>query len=517
MALIRNIETISISLKTIPVKSGQVIYCTDTKETYMDSTEGQRIQLSDIIKLATETDREMLLCPIVGKIYLVESTNKLYKYNGEIWEAITMDISLEEVSNNVATELVPGTLNKQGVAYAPRTLASLVYMQNGEKVSDVISDLVTEGKKYILQTVTEQDEALTDRQRIYTIPAPLENYDYVKFPIMVLINNKVVEKENYLINGTQLILNEATAAKVIAGDFITFIFHYIEIIVEDTGINAESVNGIRMYVSLNEPLHKKKNDVWFDTNMKQIKQYNGQDWIIIVNGQGGPGGGGIGDLDVLKNSVTITAPTNSLAIGISDYNKETDILFVYKNSVYIEETSDYIITSDSKRIQTPAGVTWEASADIPTTFNFVVLSNNGVIKQIDGANLKDGTVTISKLHPDLQEYLDSLAQGGGNPGPGPEVDLTNYYTKPETMRLIDNKSSDIVGEAPVNLNTLGKIATSLNNDSSYATNTNRRMSNLERRMLELEELLENSCVLLPMSTDTGLLIVTEDGKTICIG
>lgn len=83
MALVNNIETIKASLNKIPVKAGQQIFCSDTMEIYHDDHDGIRKQISDIIKLNTETDRKDILAPLNNKLYLVLETNTLYRYSGE--------------------------------------------------------------------------------------------------------------------------------------------------------------------------------------------------------------------------------------------------------------------------------------------------------------------------------------------------------------------------------------------------------------------------------------------------
>lgn len=64
MALMQAGETISSALNSISKTAGQVIYVRDTKRLYFDSLNGDRIEITDIIPLATESEREALLSPI---------------------------------------------------------------------------------------------------------------------------------------------------------------------------------------------------------------------------------------------------------------------------------------------------------------------------------------------------------------------------------------------------------------------------------------------------------------------
>lgn len=300
------------------------------------------------------------------------------------------------------TELTPGTLEKKGVAYAPRTLASLVYMDDGTVVSDILKEMLSSGKRFILRTKTEQMEVSFNAQRIYEIPTPLERYNFDKFPLIVSINNVIVDSSNYAINGTQLILTQEFSASVKQNDIIMFIFHYLDIIIEDGGINAESVNNIRYYVGKAEPRHKKSTDVWFDTTLNQVKQFNGEEWEIIVSGTGGAGS----SLAVLKNTNIINSKVSTVEIGIPQYNSKNDILFVYLNSTYLEETQDYTIV-DNNKISTTYEK-WDGSEE-PQIFNFIVFKN--VIQAfdgIDGKMLNNNTISENKLSVEVLKKINSV-------------------------------------------------------------------------------------------------------------
>ena len=58
MAIMQSGETISSVLNSISKTAGQVIYVRDTKRLYFDSLNGDRIEVTDIIPLATESERE---------------------------------------------------------------------------------------------------------------------------------------------------------------------------------------------------------------------------------------------------------------------------------------------------------------------------------------------------------------------------------------------------------------------------------------------------------------------------
>lgn len=108
-----------------------------------------------------------------------------------------------------------------------------------------------------------------------------------------------------------------------------------------------------------------------------------------------------------KNTVTIEEATNKVAIGIVDFNKNTDLLLVYKNTVYLEENMMYTISSDSSYINNPNG-NWDANS----LFNFIVIKNNGFgNSNLPGSGnnnfeIADNSITEDKLDQDLKEKLN---------------------------------------------------------------------------------------------------------------
>lgn len=303
-------------------------------------------------------------------------------------------------------ELVPGTLEKKGIAYAPRTLSSLVYMDDGSTLDQAMNELMVDGKRFIMKTATNQLQVTYDKQRVYDIPIPIESYNFDKFPIIVALNGNIVNSSKYFLNGNeQLVFNEDFAQTIMKNDIVMFIFHYLDTIIESGNLDAESINNVRFFVSKTEPRCKQHTDVWFDTSLNQVKQFNGEEWEIIVSGTGG----GSGSIASFKNTVRVTLPSDYVDIGISQFNKDEDTLFVYQNSVYLEINQDYIL-EDNTRIKCANGQWCEYNEE--QTFNFIVFKNvEREYKGIDGTLLKTNTVSEDKLSLELIEKIDS--KGGG--------------------------------------------------------------------------------------------------------
>lgn len=68
-----------------------------------------------------------------------------------------------------------------------------------------------------------------------------------------------------------------------------------------------------------------------------------------------------------KNRVLLTSDLSIVSIGINEYDPNTDVLFVYKNSTYIHEGQDFNVSGGD--IIKSSGV-WKNG----TTLDFVVLS-----------------------------------------------------------------------------------------------------------------------------------------------
>lgn len=107
-----------------------------------------------------------------------------------------------------------------------------------------------------------------------------------------------------------------------------------------------------------------------------------------------------------KNTYTISgADTNTVPIGISAFNKDTDILYVYENSTYIEVTEDYTIDSASENIIKVSGVWAGTNA---TIFNFIVLKNVNQAYYADGRLIENGTISLNKLTTTLSNQVQNL-------------------------------------------------------------------------------------------------------------
>jgi hypothetical protein len=114
--------------------------------------------------------------------------------------------------------------------------------------------------------------------------------------------------------------------------------------------------------------------------------------VLRGHGIGVGSGGGGGHIITFQNTVTISAPTNTVAHGISIFDRAKGTMLVVQNKTLATENNDYFFSSDNTSIVKKNG-TWDAQ----TTFTFLVLSSAPTI---------DALKTIC-----LEKFVTSTADG----------------------------------------------------------------------------------------------------------
>ena len=82
------ISTTSAKVSSIPVQVGQLIFSTDDRVIYLDSSSDNRTTFQQIITLVTEEQR-LTGTNFVNGYYFVEETTILWRYNDSIWTQLT--------------------------------------------------------------------------------------------------------------------------------------------------------------------------------------------------------------------------------------------------------------------------------------------------------------------------------------------------------------------------------------------------------------------------------------------
>ena len=126
----------SSDIKNQAIKSGNIILSKDSLELYIDTSDSERIRVSDVIYI-TDTERLGLLAPLPSKLYFTTDTNILYKYSYDDleWKVLNPEVTketlgLDQVDNTADAD--------KRVAYAENS-----GMTNGHTVAvDVPADAV---------------------------------------------------------------------------------------------------------------------------------------------------------------------------------------------------------------------------------------------------------------------------------------------------------------------------------------------------------------------------------------
>lgn len=127
------------------------------------------------------------------------------------------------------------------------------------------------------------------------------------------------------------------------------------------------------------------------------------DEVLLAHGVGNSAGGVSGKFVLIKGRTVIPAATSSVAINAPNYDPLKDSLLVFQNSVLIQETRDYVFSTDKIKIENRTSM-WEKD----TVFDFVAVRNvRDDIPYQDGALIEDGSIPEEALSLEIREKLDT--------------------------------------------------------------------------------------------------------------
>ncbi|WEG18486.1 hypothetical protein PQ478_08385 [Alkalihalophilus pseudofirmus] len=107
-----------------------------------------------------------------------------------------------------------------------------------------------------------------------------------------------------------------------------------------------------------------------------------------------------------KNIVHVVDTRNNIPIGISQFNRSTDILHVIQNQTPLSENEHYTINPNGSSIDRISGM-WDGTEEA-IFFEFRVIKNYLIDPTYgDGNMIQDGTVGREKLKPEVVEDIDS--------------------------------------------------------------------------------------------------------------
>ena len=337
--MIKVIKTNAAMLKEFPILKDTLLYTIDTKETYFDLNNTERMQIKTGIQYRDENQIFAAINPSPNKIFISKKTNKIYRRGDKRFEEITNRSQLVDLLISVK-EMKPVVLTEMGTNIAPRTLMSQVFGEDGRTLEEIIKARGLDRYTFIFRKYVTL-EAEQDHQKVFDIPFPIEGYDIKKFPIDVIFgNNEWVTPDNFAISKEQMVFGDVFAARILKGNLITLIFYYTESIPFGEHINAHTINGRYVVFSEEEPMEAKPGDIWFNLTEKLGLEKTATGWKDILNPE---------DIDIITSNIRVASGVMEVPINL-DFNKEKDAIEVYRNGVYYAEKLDYTVSEDSRTI-----------------------------------------------------------------------------------------------------------------------------------------------------------------------
>lgn len=337
--MIKVIKTSAAMLKEFPILKDTLLYTIDTKETYFDLNNTERMQIKTGIQYRDENQIFATINPSPNKIFISKKTNKIYRRSDKRFEEITNRSQLVDLLISVK-EMKPVVLTEMGTNIAPRTLMSQVFGEDGRTLEEIIKARGLDRYTFIFRKYVTL-EAEQDHQKVFDIPFPIEGYDIKKFPIDVIFgNNEWVTPDNFAISKEQMVFGDVFAARILKGNLITLIFYYTESIPFGEHINAHTINGRYVVFSEEEPMEAKPGDIWFNLTEKLGLEKTATGWKDILNPE---------DIDIITSNIRVASGVMEVPINL-DFNKEKDAIEVYRNGVYYAEKLDYTVSEDSRTI-----------------------------------------------------------------------------------------------------------------------------------------------------------------------
>lgn len=221
---IKFIKTTDNNINYIDPEYGNILYCTDSNKTYFDNVNEFRINISlNVLILSTEEEKNVIQNPLINKAYIILESEKIYTHDGLRWSQIENDSQLNNIISSL-NEFVSGIINKNGELYAPKTLASNVYMGDGSRLS---ANINSSRVLSVTKTKPVYVEATENDQRVFNIPFPITNYDFKENHMSIILRGDLLNTENYQINNDRLLLSKNVPG-LNKGEMILFIFYYTE-------------------------------------------------------------------------------------------------------------------------------------------------------------------------------------------------------------------------------------------------------------------------------------------------
>ena len=114
MSIVRHIKVLDSQLANIKIVAGSTIYTRDTGKHFIDISDTERVQISDVVYIDTDKERIALLAPLPDKLYITRDTNKVWIYSVKTdkWVCLNTDTTY---TAGTGININGTTINNSGV------------------------------------------------------------------------------------------------------------------------------------------------------------------------------------------------------------------------------------------------------------------------------------------------------------------------------------------------------------------------------------------------------------------
>ena len=142
MSIVQHIKVLDSQLANIKIVAGSTIYTRDTGKHFIDISDTERVQISDIIYIDTDKERTALLAPLPDKLYITRDTNKVWIYSvkSDKWVCLNIDTTY---TAGTGININGTTINNSGVrAVTAGASANKININTNDNINTITIDNV---------------------------------------------------------------------------------------------------------------------------------------------------------------------------------------------------------------------------------------------------------------------------------------------------------------------------------------------------------------------------------------
>ena len=216
MATLKYLATERAHLSQVPITEGQFIATTDTNEVFYDVAVDIRFKTNKLTLVDTDAERYRLSNNdqvSTDVIYYIKESELFYIWTGA-WKNVVATTEITKFLGDYKN-ITPTTLVKGEERFAPLTIASQVFTDDGETVEAKVRQISHIASAFDSIVVTKKGKT-------FDIPVPFERYFDQPNMLLVYIGTLQIYPNRYSIEGNKITFQE----EVESGRTINFYFIY---------------------------------------------------------------------------------------------------------------------------------------------------------------------------------------------------------------------------------------------------------------------------------------------------